>query len=125
MRLIADITTHPDYVSIHCKGRFICDEDMESVARSVKAIHPDPTLVLVDLSQIESVRDAHIGLLWLRYMEVNARGWKMAFVRMPDHLRTLLSNCGLEDSLPTFDSEAHAMRSLTTTLQAHRARAAS
>lgn len=86
MRLIADITTTPDYISIRCKGRFICEEDMESVARNVIALHPAPTLVLVDLSRLDSIHDTHIGLLWLRYMEANARGWRLAFVRMPSHL---------------------------------------
>ena len=124
MRLIADISTHSDYISIRCKGRFLCDEDMESVARNVVALHPTPTLVLVDLSQLDSIHNTHVGLLWLRYMEANARGWKLAFVRMPDHLYALLRDCGLEDSLPAFESETHAVRAFTRGL-AHTARAAS
>ncbi len=124
MRLIADITTNADYISIRCKGRFVCDEDMESVARSVISLHPSPTLVLVDLSQIDSIHDTHVGLLWLRYMEASARGWKLAFVRTPDHLHALIRDCGLQDSLPSFESESHAVEAFTSQM-ARSARAAS
>jgi anti-anti-sigma regulatory factor len=108
VELIADIATTPAYVTVRCKGRFLCDEDMESVARNIVALHPTPTLVLVDLSQLECIPITQVGILWLRYMEANARGWKLAFVRMPDHLNTLLRDCGLEDSIPAFESETQA-----------------
>jgi anti-anti-sigma regulatory factor len=98
---------------------------MESVARNVMVLHPSPTLVLIDLSEIESIQNAHVGLLWLRYMEAHALGWKLAFVRTPDHLQELIRHCGLEESLPTFGSETHAIRSFNSNLQARSARVAS
>lgn len=111
MRLITDIIAAPDHVLIRCKGRLICDEDIESVSRNVLAMQPHPTVVLVDLSQVESIRDADLGVLWLRFMEAQARGWKVGLIRVPQHLRSIL-NCGLDQMLPAFKSESVAISAL-------------
>ena len=111
MRLITDITAASDHVLIRCKGRLICEEDIESVSRNVLELQPHPTVVLIDLSQIESIRDADLGVLWLRFMEAQARGWKLGLLHVPPHLQLIL-NCGLEQTLPAFKNASAALSAL-------------
>jgi len=124
VRLMADIKTYSDHVVVRCKGRLLAEEDMESVARNVVLMRSTPTFVLVDVSQVEAIRSANLAGLWLRFMQANAIGWKLALVRVPDHLAALLRNCGLEDAIPAFDSEDQALQALNTPA-VMRARAAS
>ena len=108
MRLITDITTNAGYVLVSCKGSYVCEEDIGSIAEKVREVQPKPTMVLIDLSQLESIRDTDLSLLWLRSMEAKAHGWKIAFVRMPEHLQEVLDSCGMGDLIPAYESEADA-----------------
>lgn len=108
MRLITDITTNPDYVLVRCKGQYLSEEDIASIAEKVCELQPAPITVLVDLSGLESLHGTDLGMLWLRAMEARARGWKIAFVRMPEHLQVLLNSCGMGDLVTAYESEASA-----------------
>lgn len=118
MRLVTDIKTHSNYVVVRCKGRLLADDDMENVARNILLMRSAPTVVLVDVSQVEAIRSARLSLLWLRFMEANASGWKLALLRTPDHLTALLQSCGLQDAIPSFESEEQAIRALGSAVAA-------
>ena len=125
MRLITDITTNPDYVLVSCKGRYVCGEDIASIAEKVCEVQRKPTTVLIDLSELESIRDTDLSLLWLRSMEAKAHGWRIAFVRMPEHLQEMLDSCGMGELFPTYEDEAGAFLVGTTSRQRMARRAAS
>jgi len=108
VRLITDITTSRQYVLVRCKGEYVCEEDIPGIAEKVRELQPSPTTVLIDLSELESIRDADLGMLWLRSMEARAHGWKIAFVRLPKHLQGLLNKCGMGELVPAYESESSA-----------------
>ncbi len=107
MRLITDITTNRQYVLVRCKGEYVCEQDISGIAEKVRELQPKATTVLIDLSELESIRDADLGMLWLRSMEAQAHGWKIAFVRLPKHLQVLLNQRGMGELVPVYESETH------------------
>ena len=125
MRLITDISTNRNYVLVRCKGQYVCEEDIGGIAEKVRELQRAPTTVLIDLSELESIRDADLGMLWLRSMEARARGWKIAFVRLPKHLQVLLSSRGMGELVPAYESEAHVFGALEPSSKIRAARAAS
>jgi hypothetical protein len=109
VRLITDITTNGSYVLVRCKGSYVCEEDIRGIAEKVSEVQLKPTTVLIDLSELQSIRDTDLSMLWLRSMEAKAHGWEIAFVRMPKHLQTFLSSRGMGELVPSYQNEASAL----------------
>lgn len=109
MRLITNIQFHSNYILVVCKGHSIQDDDMNSIAQSVAQSQTEPTIVLVDVSQIHSFQSTDLSLLWLRYMQIRAKRWQVALVRVPENLHSLFASSGLEQVIPAFQTEGEAL----------------
>jgi hypothetical protein len=86
------------YIVVRCRGRIVFGNEVDEIAQRVRALDPSKHCVIVDLSMLDELRSGNLGLLWLKYVEAKAAGWRIAFVHLPEGLIGLLSRHSVSDA---------------------------
>lgn len=112
MYLQADISRIQLCVLVRCRGKIYFGNEVSDIGKRVKEADPGHQRVIVDVSELDELRTGDLGMLWLRYMEARARGWRIAFVKLPIGLQAMLQLHSVGDAFEVYRTETDAVAAL-------------
>ena len=103
MQLDAEIRLCEDTIFVRCHGRIIYGDEPLRIARCILKMGSKSRKIVIDLGALESLSTGDLGPLLISYLGARAAGYRVALIRIPDHVMAVLNATGTSSVFEIYD----------------------